>query len=214
MSQYDKTSQNQDIEIDIINYQIKLLFEYFLRCFTEKFKIQALELLQTDVDLDDKIQYLVTGCFPKAQQKLIEINASKIYEWKGESVKELCKTFISFLRKIWVDWGDTIEKEHAKLFTFNKIISIVCFLQVDEDPSFLIEQFQIFFSKPPSNRLLRSFYCLIVNICFYSIDNQSIYISEMFRHITKTNITSDYFRILAVLVAKFGLEEEKVCEMP
>ena len=39
MSVYDKTSQNQDIEIDIINYQIKLLFEYFLRCFTEKFKI-------------------------------------------------------------------------------------------------------------------------------------------------------------------------------
>ena len=36
----------------------------------------------------------------------------------------------------------------------------------------------------------------------------------MFQHITKTNITSDYFRILAVLVAKFGLEEEKVCEMP
>ena len=36
----------------------------------------------------------------------------------------------------------------------------------------------------------------------------------MFKHITKTNITSDYFRILAVLVARFGMEEEKVCEMP
>lgn len=36
----------------------------------------------------------------------------------------------------------------------------------------------------------------------------------MFKHITQTNITSEYFRILAVLVAKFGMEEERVCEMP
>jgi len=27
----------------------------------------------------------------------------------------------------------------------------------------------------------------------------------MFKHITQTNITSEYFRILAVLVAKFGM---------
>ena len=138
----------------------------------------------------------------------------KVYEWRGEAVVELCKTFISFLRKIWVEWGETIEKEHAKLFTFNKIISIICFLQIDEDPGFLVQQFETFFSHPPSNKLLRTFYCLIINICFYSLQHQSIYISEMFQHITKTNITSDYFRILAVLVAKFGMEEEKVCEMP
>lgn len=55
---------------------------------------------------------------------------------------------------------------------------------------------------------------MILNLCFYSLDNQSIIITELFRHITKTNITSDYFRLLAVLVAKFGMEEEKVCEMP
>ena len=29
----------------------------------------------------------------------------------------------------------------------------------------------------------------------------------MFQHITLANITSEYFRILAVLVAKFGMEE-------
>ena len=137
-----------------------------------------------------------------------------MYDWKGEPALELCSTFISFLRKIWVDWAESIEKEHSKLFTFNKIVSIVCFLQVDEDPTFLVNQFEAFFSKPPSNKLLRVFYCLILNQCFYSSSNQSIYISEMFKHITKTNITSDYFRILAVLVAKFGMEEEKVCEMP
>ena len=87
------------------------------------------------------------------------------------------------------------------------MISIICFLQIDEDPSFLVEQFETFFSKPPSNKLLRSFYTLIINICFYSTQYQSVYISEMFHHITKTNITSDYFRILAVLVSKFGMEE-------
>ena len=126
----------------------------------------------------------------------------------------MCKTFISFLKKIWIDWGENIEKEHSKLFTFNKVVSIICFLQVDEDPSFLVKQFDILFSRPPSNKLLKVLYCLILNQCFYSSSNQNIYISEMFKHITKTNITSDYFRILAVLVAKFGMEEEKVCEMP
>lgn len=123
----------------------------------------------------------------------------------------MCKTFISFLKKIWIDWGENIEKEHSKLFTFNKVVSIICFLQVDEDPSFLVKQFDILFSRPPSNKLLKVLYCLILNQCFYSSSNQNIYISEMFKHITKTNITSDYFRILAVLVAKFGMEEEKVC---
>ncbi len=36
----------------------------------------------------------------------------------------------------------------------------------------------------------------------------------MFRHITLANITSEYFRILAVLVARFGMEEERVSAMP
>ena len=66
MEDYENNTKNDGIEIDIINYQIKLLFEYFLRCFTKDEKLQALELLQTEVDLDDKIEYLVTGCFPKA----------------------------------------------------------------------------------------------------------------------------------------------------
>ena len=91
---------------------------------------------------------------------------------------------------------------------------MICFLQIDEDPTYFVEQFETYFSKVPSNKLLRCLYSLILNLCFYSSDNQSIYISEMFKHITQTNITSDYFRILAVLVAKFGMDEEKVCEMP
>lgn len=55
MKKYSKEDQKGHIEIDIINYQIKLLFEYFLRCFTEPNKLEALSLLQTDIDLDDKI---------------------------------------------------------------------------------------------------------------------------------------------------------------
>jgi hypothetical protein len=57
-------------------------------------------------------------------------------------------------------------------------------------------------------------YCLILNLCFFSTDNQNLYITELFKHITQTNITSEYFRILAVLVSKFGMDEERVCEMP
>lgn len=55
-----------------------------MRCFTKEKRLEALELLQTEVDLDDKIEYLVTGCFPKAEQKITTITASKVYDWKGE----------------------------------------------------------------------------------------------------------------------------------
>jgi len=46
--------------------------------------------------------------------------------------------------------------------------------------------------------------------CFYSEGGQSQYISELFRFITLDNILSDYFRMLAVLVGRFGMQEEKV----
>ena len=41
-----------------------------------------------------------------------------------------------------------------------------------------------------------------------------MFITEMFKHITLTNITSDYFGVLAILVSKFGMEEERLVELP
>lgn len=115
---------------------------------------------------------------------------------------------------MWVEWGDKIEKEHAKLVTFQKVLSIVCLLQVGEHPGELISQFATFFQRPPSSKILRQLYCLILALCFYSDSYQNLFISELFQHITLSNITSEYFRILAVLVARFGLEEERVSAMP
>ena len=60
------------------------------------------------MDIDDKIEYLVTGCFIKAEHKLQEMNVSKIYNWEGENQSDVCKVFIRFLSKIWVEWQDKI----------------------------------------------------------------------------------------------------------
>jgi hypothetical protein len=113
-----------------------------------------------------------------------------------------------------VEWGEKVEKEHAKQLIFQKVLSIVCLLQTNEEPSKLISQFGTFLQKAPSSKALRQLYCLVLSLCFYSESGQNLYISEMFQHITLANITSEYFRILAVLVARFGMEEEKVSAMP
>lgn len=55
MENYTQKGEFQEIELEIINYKIKLLYEYFLRCFTEENKLEALSLFQSDLDLDDKI---------------------------------------------------------------------------------------------------------------------------------------------------------------
>jgi hypothetical protein len=102
MDNYDKDNKFENIEIEIINYNIKLLYEYFLRCFTDQKKQEALALLNYDVEIDDKIEYLVTGFFPKVDEKLIESDIEKIYEWKGDAKTSICEVFIHFLRKIWI----------------------------------------------------------------------------------------------------------------
>jgi hypothetical protein len=214
MGGYSRSSGSEEIEMEIINYSIKLLYEYFLRCFADKKTAEAIALLNNEADTDDKVEFLVTGYFPKIDQRLKEMEVERVYEWEGEPKQQVCSEFIRFLRKVWVEWGEKIEKEHGKLVTFQKVLSIVCLLQVSEDPSELISQFATFFQQPPSNKILRQLYCLILSLCFYSNAHQNLYISEMFHHITLANITSEYFRILAVLVAKFGMEEERVSAMP
>lgn len=87
------------------------------------------------MDIDDKIEYLVTGCFIKAEHKLQEMNVSKIYNWEGENQSDVCKVFIRFLCKIWIEWQDKIEKDHSKMAMLQKIFSIICLLQINEDPA-------------------------------------------------------------------------------
>ena len=69
---------------------------------------------------------------------------------------------------MWLQWGDKIEKEHGKQLTFQKVLAIICLLQVNEDPTELISQFATFFERAPSSKILRQLYCLILSLCFYS----------------------------------------------
>lgn len=55
MINYAKGNPNEEIEIEIINYSIKLLYEYFLRCFTDKKIAEAIALLNCEIDIDDKV---------------------------------------------------------------------------------------------------------------------------------------------------------------
>jgi hypothetical protein len=79
MQGYDRRNEFEDIEIEIINYNIKLLYEYLLRCFITPKSQEALALLNYEVDIDDKIEYLVHGFFPKMEQKLISLQVEKGY---------------------------------------------------------------------------------------------------------------------------------------
>ena len=57
--------------------------------------------------------------------------------------------------------------------------------------------------------MISRIYCLILCLCFYPKSEakyQRFYIQELFTNLTKKNITTELFRILAVLVSKFGLE--------
>jgi hypothetical protein len=208
------TGAGEEIELQIINYSVKLLYEYFLRCFADKRACEAIALLTNEADIDEKVEYLVTGYFPKADQKVKELEVERIYEWEGEAKGQVCSEFIRFLRRVWVEWGERVEKEHGKQLIFQKVLCIVCLLQTNEEPSQLISQLGTFLQRAPSSKALRQLYCLVLSLCFYSESGQNLYISEMFQHITLANITSEYFRILAVLVARFGMEEERVSAMP
>lgn len=103
-------SAQEEIELDIINYSIKLLYEYFLRCFADKRSAEAIALLNHDADIDDKVEYLVTGFFPKVEQRLKGVEVERLYEWEGEAKSQVCSEFIRFLRRMWVEWGEKVEK--------------------------------------------------------------------------------------------------------
>ena len=55
MQKYQLGMDREEIAIEIINYSIKLLYEYFLRCFVDEKRLEALALLSYDIDIDDKV---------------------------------------------------------------------------------------------------------------------------------------------------------------
>ena len=48
---------------------------------------------------------------------------------------------------------------------------------------------------------------MIMCVAFYSDQGQKTIITEMFKHLTISNIISEHFAILAVLVSKYGISE-------
>ena len=54
--------------------------------------------------------------------------------------------------------------------------------------------------------MVTKIYTVILCLCFYSEQKyQGTFIKEMFKNLTKSSITFEHFRVLAVLVSKFGI---------
>ena len=54
-----------------MNTSIALLYDYLLPCLAEnKMVIESISLLESEIDLDDKMEFLVTGAFPKPEMKI------------------------------------------------------------------------------------------------------------------------------------------------
>jgi hypothetical protein len=79
-------------------------------------------------------------------------------------------------------------------------------LFINENPEHLTKKLSELLEKLPKVNMVIKIYTLILCQCFYSeIKYQGVYIKEMFRNLTKSNITFEHFRVLAVLVSKFGI---------
>lgn len=88
----------------------------------------------------------------------------------------------------------------------DKIFFILNIFYINEDPEKLSRKLSELLEKLPLSRMVCKIYTLILCLCFYSENKyQGLYIKEMFRNLTKSNITFEHFRVLAVLVSKFGI---------
>lgn len=90
------------------------------------------------------------------------------YQWQGEAKQQIAAVLSAFLERIWLAWGQHVEKDQAKALTFQKVLFLSCLLLLNEDPSSLISRFSNFFGQAASPKLLRQLYTLILCLCFYS----------------------------------------------
>ena len=80
----------------------------------------------------------------------------------------------------------------------------------------LTSRLESFINHSHNNKLLKKLYELILCLAFFSEHGQKLVINEMFNHLSKTNIISEHFSILAVLVGKYGVEtvnEEEIVKV-
>jgi len=97
---------------------------------------------------------------------------------------------------------------------FKLMVMLSCLL-VNEGQNELLPLYRLFFDEKESSKELNQFYTLILCICFYSrSDQQHLHIHELFKYIKSKHITSEHFRVLALLVSKFGFKEENLSEIP
>ncbi len=86
-----------------------------------------------------------------------------------------------------------------------KLMLIIPLLQINQDFKGFIERMETFINNSKDQKFLKKFYELILCLAFYSNSGQKIVINEMFNHLTKKNIISEHFSVLAVLVSKYGV---------
>lgn len=73
-------------------------------------------LLVSDFEMDEKIEYLVTGTFPKKEQKLVVddgdfIKSSEVegYVWNGETIEEVSRNMLKRTEEMWISYKKTLE---------------------------------------------------------------------------------------------------------
>jgi hypothetical protein len=103
----------------------------------------------------------------------------------------------------------SIENEstiYLQQLLITKLMFFIPLVQLNEPFTDLTARLESFISHSHNPKLLRKFYELILCLAFHSDQGQKTIISEMFNHLSKPNIISEHFSILAVLVAKFGVQ--------
>jgi hypothetical protein len=67
---------------------------------------ESIALIKKDYEIDEKIEYLVTGAFPKKEQKLELpdihlIGQESVLSWKGPNNAEISATILNLLEILW-----------------------------------------------------------------------------------------------------------------
>lgn len=164
------------------------------------------------------MDYLIFGRFFKSEKKL-EPKPSKLpnkgalYIWRSENKSVLTEFVKSELAKKWEQLADipktpeTNEKRYSLTMLLNKLIDALNILNINENPDKTVDLVSTLLEKIPSTELIRRFYCFVLSQCFFAKEEQyqGAYIRELFKNLTKKSITSEHFRVLAVLVSKYGI---------
>lgn len=140
---------------------------------------------------------------------------SELFLWRGKQKLKIQAFIIPIFVKNWLKVGTVAvvkgpgsqQKLYSITTLINKFIDTLNILSMNEDPRPFISVINILFDNFASLDLTRRLYCLILSQCFFTKDskNQGMYIRELFKNLTKRTITSQLFRVLAVLVSRFGI---------